>query len=123
MDVAYQASLPVEFSRQEYWNGLPSLLQGVFLTQGLNPGLLHCRQIIYQLSRVKVKGAQLCLTLCDPMHHTVRGSMGLLIQYIAYKWKQTVYGLLCLTPFTWHSIFYVICVVACVSTLFLFMAK
>ena len=27
-----------------------SLLQGVFPTQGSNPGLLHCRQILYQLS-------------------------------------------------------------------------
>ena len=27
-----------------------SLLQRIFLTQGLNPGLLHCRQILYQLS-------------------------------------------------------------------------
>ena len=26
-----------------------SLLQGIFPTQGLNPGLLHCRQILYQL--------------------------------------------------------------------------
>ena len=25
-------------------------LQGIFLTQGSNPGLLHCRQILYQLS-------------------------------------------------------------------------
>ena len=27
-----------------------SLLQGIFLTQGLNPGLPHCRQILYKLS-------------------------------------------------------------------------
>ena len=27
-----------------------SLLQGMFPTQGLNPGLQHCRQILYQLS-------------------------------------------------------------------------
>ena len=27
-----------------------SLLQGIFLTQGLNPGLPHCRHILYQLS-------------------------------------------------------------------------
>ena len=27
-----------------------SLLQGFFPTQGSNPGLLHCRQILYQLS-------------------------------------------------------------------------
>ena len=26
------------------------LLQGIFLTQGLNPGLLLCRQILYHLS-------------------------------------------------------------------------
>jgi len=26
------------------------LLQGIFLTQGSNPGLLHCRQILYHLS-------------------------------------------------------------------------
>ena len=29
--------------------GRLSLLQGIFPTQGLNPGLLHCRQILYQL--------------------------------------------------------------------------
>ena len=27
-----------------------SLLPGIFPVQGLNPGLLHCRQLIYQLS-------------------------------------------------------------------------
>ena len=27
-----------------------SLLQGIVLTQGLNQSLLHCRQILYQLS-------------------------------------------------------------------------
>ena len=30
--------------------GSPSLLQGIFPTQGLNPGLLHCRWILYHLS-------------------------------------------------------------------------
>ena len=82
--------LPMEFSRQEYWSGLPfsspkdlpdpetklgspalqpdslpsepprkpkntgegrlSLLQDSFPTQELNQGLLHCSQILYQLS-------------------------------------------------------------------------
>ena len=32
-----------------------SLLQGIFPTPGLNPGLRHCRQILYQLSH---KGSQ-----------------------------------------------------------------
>ena len=30
--------------------GRLSLLQGIFPTQGSKPGLLHCRQILYQLS-------------------------------------------------------------------------
>ena len=35
------------------WNtgvGSLSLLQGIFPTQGSNPGLLHCKWILYQLS-------------------------------------------------------------------------
>ena len=30
--------------------GSHSLLQGIFLTHGWNPGLLYCRQILYQQS-------------------------------------------------------------------------
>ena len=30
--------------------GSHSLLQGIFPTQESNPGLLHCRQILYHLS-------------------------------------------------------------------------
>ena len=30
--------------------GCHALLQGIFLTQGYNPGLPHCRQILYHLS-------------------------------------------------------------------------
>ena len=47
--IAHQFSWPMELSRQEYWNGSHSLLQGIFLTQGLNLGLLHCRQVLYSL--------------------------------------------------------------------------
>ena len=73
---AYQAPPSMGFSRQEPWSGVPlpslqislrlynpwtspgqntgvdslSFLQGIFPTQGSNPGLLHCRQILYQLS-------------------------------------------------------------------------
>ena len=35
---------------QNSGDGNLSLLQGIFPTQGLNPGLLHCRWILYQLS-------------------------------------------------------------------------
>ena len=39
------------FSRLEYWwVSSHSLLQGIIPTQGSNPGLAHCRRILYQLS-------------------------------------------------------------------------
>ena len=34
---------------QEYWRGSLSLLQRIFPTQESNQGLLHCRQILYQM--------------------------------------------------------------------------
>ena len=40
----------MEFSRPEYGVGSLSLFQGIFPTQGENPGLLHCRRVLYQLS-------------------------------------------------------------------------
>ena len=70
--VARQAPLSMEFSRQAYWSGLPNpspgdlpkpgiepvslsspRLAGRFFTTshpGIEPGLLHCRPILYQLS-------------------------------------------------------------------------
>ena len=45
-----QTPLSEEFSRQEYWSGSCALRQGIFPTQGSNPGLAHCRQMLYQLS-------------------------------------------------------------------------
>jgi len=36
----------MEFSRPEYWSGYISLVQGIFPTQGSNPGLPHCGQIL-----------------------------------------------------------------------------
>ena len=38
--ITHQAPLSIGFSRQEYWSGLPFLLQGIFLTEELNPCLL-----------------------------------------------------------------------------------
>ena len=38
--IACQASMSMGFPRQEYWNKLTCLLQGIFLTQGSNLSLL-----------------------------------------------------------------------------------
>ena len=38
---------PWGFSRQEYWSGLPCPPPGLLPTQGMKPGLPHCRQVLY----------------------------------------------------------------------------
>ena len=51
--VGCQTPLSMGFSRQEYWIGLPCLLQGILLTQESHlyfQHLLHCSQILYPLS-------------------------------------------------------------------------
>ena len=48
--VARQAPLSMEFSRQEYWNGLPFSSPGHILDPGIETGLLNCRQILNHLS-------------------------------------------------------------------------
>ena len=74
--------------------GSLSLLQGIFPTQESNPGLPHCRQILYQLSHkgspnpstyyvrniqqagsLCAKSFQSCLTLCHPMDCSPPGSL------------------------------------------------
>ena len=47
---ACQAPLSVEFCGKNTGVSIHSHLQGIFLTQGSNPGHLHCRQILYHLS-------------------------------------------------------------------------
>ena len=81
--------------------GSLSLLQGIFPTQGLKPGLPHCRQILYQLSHkgspamsnlrknkagkgrernirraaaAAAESPQSCPTLCDPTDGLPPGS-------------------------------------------------
>jgi len=58
--VAHQAPLAIEFSREEYWSGLPFPFPGDFPNPGKsNPGLLYCRYILYYLSH---QGSPLALS-------------------------------------------------------------
>ena len=61
--------------------GCHFLLQGIFLTQGSNPGLLHCMKILYQLSHQGSPSCRSCVvfsrsivSLCDPMDCSPPGS-------------------------------------------------
>ena len=44
--------------KQEYWSGWPFPSSAVFRTQGSNLGLLHCRQILFRLSRLSHQGTE-----------------------------------------------------------------
>ena len=48
--IAYQVPPSMEFSGKSTGVGCHFLLQRIFLTQGSNPGLPHCRQMFYHLS-------------------------------------------------------------------------
>ena len=47
--VAYQAPPSIEFSRQEYWSGLPFPSPGDLPDPGNKPGCPQCRQMVYPL--------------------------------------------------------------------------
>ena len=53
--IAHQAPLSMGFSRQEDWSGLPCPSPGDLP----DPGLLHCRQILYQLKSDLIKETSL----------------------------------------------------------------
>ena len=68
---------PLNSPGQNTGMGSCSLLQGIFPIQESNPGLPHCRRILYQLSHQrspKVKVTQSCPTLYDPMDYGLPGS-------------------------------------------------
>ena len=48
--IAHQAPLSMGFPRPEYWSGFPFPSPGDLPDPGIEPGLLHCRWILYHLS-------------------------------------------------------------------------
>ena len=76
--VACQAPLPMGFSRQECWNGLPLPSPGDILNPGIEPWspTLQADSLLSEPPRVVVmytKVTQSYLTLCDPLDYIVHG--------------------------------------------------
>ena len=61
--VAHQALLSTGLSGHEYRGGLPYPFPGIFPSQGLNLGFLHCGRILYHLSHSKEHHCELMLLL------------------------------------------------------------
>ena len=86
--IAHQPPLFMEFSRQEYWIHCDFLCQGIFLTQGSNPGLhiatrfftslasrkTHQQQQFKYAAAAAAKSLQSCPTLCDSIDGSPPGS-------------------------------------------------
>ena len=56
---------PWDFPGNSTGVGCLFLLQGIFPTQGLNPGLPHCRQMLYHLSHQEVCTVASFLYVCN----------------------------------------------------------
>ena len=83
--VAYQAPSMGYFPAKNTGVGCHFLLQGIFPTQGSNPGLLHCRQTLYHLSH---QGSQMSGILVNK---------GILKKYTSVKFSKTFW--VCPFPF------------------------
>ena len=89
--------------------GSLSLPQGIFPTQGLNPGLLHCRRILYQqgspIKRHQHPNELLRLeTFLAPQVTSLR-SLGLSLSLCLHHWAEYVYPRppACSLPFCTHT--------------------
>ena len=71
--------------------GCHTLLQGIFPTQGLNPGLLHCRWILYCLSP-------------QGKYWSASYHFGFTFSRISHKRHHTVDSLLDPVSFVWHNV-------------------
>ena len=95
--VAYQAPLSMEFSRQEYWSGLPFPSPGDLPDLGIEPtsptlqaDALPSKPL--RKPQMKVKAAHSCPTLCDPMDYTVHGVLqARILEWVAFSLLQQIF--------------------------------
>ena len=74
-----QASLSMQFLRQEYWSGLPFPSSGDLPNPGINS----------EVKWSEVKVAQSCLTLCDPMDYIVHGILqARILEWVAFPFSR-----------------------------------
>ena len=106
--------------------GCHALLQGIFPTQGSNPGLLHCKQILYRLSHQGSPSSQIGIiiyTKTQSLSHLSGGkqrSQGLNLRFVipdvlfTYKlycfWQYLKYTLRKLKNVWFSSILCMLCV-------------
>ena len=94
LTVAHQAPLSMGFPRQDYWSGLPFTSPGDLPNPGIEPKFLAWQADFLPLSHLGSplrsvqfsSVAQSCLTLCNPMNHSMPG---LPVQHQLLEFTQT----------------------------------
>ena len=100
--VAHQAPLSMGFSRQEYWSGLPCppprdlpdpRIELAYFTTPALAGRFFTTSTTWEAHtvclKVKVKVAQSCLTLCDPMDYTDHGILqARILEWVAFPFSR-----------------------------------
>ena len=77
------------FSRQEYWSGLPFSSPGNLPDPGIEPKS-PALQADFSISKVKV--AESCQTLCDPMDYTVHGIFqARILEWVAFPFSKGIF--------------------------------
>ena len=86
--IVCQAPLSMEFSRQEYWSGLPFPSPGDLPDPGIEPRSPAFRQILYHLAAAAAaKSLQSCPTLCNPIDGSPPGpSVHWILQARVLEW-------------------------------------
>ena len=88
--VAHQAPLSKVFLRQEFWSGLPLPSPGDFLTQRLNLGLLHGRQILYHWATRKDRAFKSLKKEVERTGWRHHGSSPSSARWVAWNRKESV---------------------------------
>ena len=83
--------------------GSHSLLQGVFWTQGLNPGLPHCRQILYHLSHQGTKILSYIWTLDLTKWISLAKNVNRNDESRSFKWACVIWLLLGFCDLPWEE--------------------
>ena len=84
--VALQAPLSMGFPRQEYWSRYQFLLQGIFLTQGLNLNL-SC-VLIWQTESLPLShhGSPIIMPLFKSEYFTLNGFKSMWLLMMVFWW-------------------------------------
>ena len=86
MDCSHSGFLSMGFSRQEYWSGLPRPPPGDLPETGIEPNSPVSPALAAIL---KVKVAQSCPTLDDPMDQTIHGILqARILEWVAYPFSR-----------------------------------